>query len=718
MKRVLRLSSSLQVVPSADGPLLLADHSCIALRGGDATWFVEAIMPLLDGSRAAEDVADAMRSELRDDVLNLLEALTARGILHEEVHGASPSCDRGSTPVAAPVVLIVGQEAWAGVVGDALEREGTAHVRAVADSRAAAEHDWDVLVAALAHDDLGELARVARHAHQRRRPSVTAYVAGSQLVLGPVVLPGRTACWNCARLRQLAHASKPPVAHAMQTLLLTKRRNRRPAPLSVLDRLLGHLLSFETPRILAQARQSPLAGRLMVLETERLRLTLHDVVPLPWCEVCGGAAAHRQESGWADRSTGAGWIDDRTGVLASVSIAIPTAGEEGLPVTATAVPPSYADDEHAPRRAPICSGKGFSCGEALMGALGEALERYSAARHRTRDLHHAAFDEIEGDALDPRALCLYVDEQYEQPGFPYARFSPKQPIHWTAGRWLDTGTPVWVPALPTYLWLDVPLAERFCQVTSSGLAAATTFGEASLRALFEVVERDALLMTWFARRAPVRLLNATRRDAECSCLVRALHACGAEVELYLLDVGLPIPTVLCLALGDGTRWPGATVTAAARANPWAAVRAALLEQGQVGPALRRLVADRRVAIPPTAADVLDMAGHALFYVPPERRPAFDFLRDGAASTLDLDDLEDPGDVGLERCVESLAAHSIRMAVVDVTSPDVATTPFRVARAVGTWMQPLHFGFGRERRDSPRLTSALNAGLNPDPHPLP
>ena len=61
--------------------------------------------------------------------------------------------------------------------------------------------------------------------------------------------------------------------------------------------------------------------------------------------------------------------------------------------------------------------------------------------------------------------------------------------------------------------------------------------------------------------------------------------------------------------------------------------------------------------------------------------------------------------------DRLRAQGIRVAIVDVTSRDVASGPFRVARAVSPDLMPITFGHGLERLPpdaSPGLTGRLTA----------
>jgi ribosomal protein S12 methylthiotransferase accessory factor len=69
------------------------------------------------------------------------------------------------------------------------------------------------------------------------------------------------------------------------------------------------------------------------------------------------------------------------------------------------------------------------------------------------------------------------------------------------------------------------------------------------------------------------------------------------------------------------------------------------------------------------------------------------------------------------CVAALAGAGIRVAAIDVTSPDVALTPLRVARVFGEYLQPIHFGAGNHRTNNPRLHRWLSGQPAQEPHPV-
>ncbi|HKH50047.1 MAG TPA: TOMM precursor leader peptide-binding protein [Thermoanaerobaculia bacterium] len=600
------------------------------------------------------------------------------------------------------------------------------------------EGPWNLVLAGLTADDLFLLRKVSGFAHRQGVISLYGHVDGIEAWIGPVVVPGETACWNCFRLRRLANADYPAAAHELDASLTgAPAEPRARAYLAPMAPLAGHLLALEALQLLAGYAPSRLPGRVRVHNLVTGESSLHGIVHMPWCELCGGAAQARRPGGaaladgeaspnlgdahspQALREILAGWVDPRVGVVRSLTSGPAPVNGGGLlelPVTGTAILGTYTEGRLPPVPDPsIGSGKGLREVEALVGAFGEAIERYSASRYRKQDLLVCAAPDLGADAFDPQRLCLYSEEQYAAPGFPYTRYDPARPIHWVEGFWIDTREKVWVPALPTFFNFQVCPHELFCQVSSNGLAAGADLQDASLRALFELIERDAFLLTWLGRLPARRLAVDSSLDAGAREVVRLLGEHGVAVELYLMDSGTGIPTVTALGLGDGVRWPAAYVALSTHTDPRAAARKAILELAHVGPYLVRLLAEN-ARIPGTPEEVESLDDHALYYAPSERLAAFDFLR--AGESVPIGDLPAGDPPTLEICAERLAAAGLRVAAVDVTSPDVALGPFRVARVLGTDMQPIHFGERYRRLANPRLEQVL-AGrpINPDPHPL-
>src|SRR5262249_14436021 len=159
-----------------------------------------------------------------------------------------------------------------------------------------------------------------------------------------------------------------------------------------------------------------------------------------------------------------------------------------------------------------------------------------------------------------------------------------------------------------------------------------------------LVERDAFMITWLAQKPARRIVPDESLQPEIREVIRQLEQCGASVNLYLLQSDIDVPTVACIAFGDGRRWPGATVALACHLDLIEAVNKAVLEQGHVGPYIRRLAFEENKPIPPDPDSVRSLIDHALYYVPVQRTRNFEFLDSGDLAPLAISKFSNDKDV--------------------------------------------------------------------------
>jgi thioglycine synthase len=218
----------------------------------------------------------------------------------------------------------------------------------------------------------------------------------------------------------------------------------------------------------------------------------------------------------------------------------------------------------------VCTGKGASAQAARAAALAEALERYAAEPRGRVATTRAPARELDGDALDPRALILA-----EGAVVPDA-------IEWCRARSLGSGAPVWVPANAVFFPYD---EEHLFAPSTTGLAAGATVDEAALHGLYECIERDAyaravLFATLGAgERCPAIALDALGGDARA--LAARMRDAGVEVLVRDVTSDVGVPTLLATIWerdADGRPW--AHYGCAARADAAHAAHAALLEAAQ------------------------------------------------------------------------------------------------------------------------------------------
>ncbi len=527
-------------------------------------------------------------------------------------------------------------------------------------------------------------------------PSLCVDIRTSEALIGPLTLANRPGCWLCAFERITAALATSEIDNKNPHLSQDEISKR------ITPSLVREIQDINTHGL----EQSSLLDHVLAVDLSTLDESLHKVIPLARCAVCGGAGAFpsitREQVSFSPEDSPetvlealAGWVDRRTGVIGNLFIEPPDDPRVSLPIIATAAPPHVMEKDGSLRRLPIGWGKGLTISGAVLSAVGEAIERYSASIVDPERIVWRPVDELDGEFLDPRDRGLYSDAQYQREDFPYRRFDPNIAHPWVLSSWLHNSKPVWLPAIFVFLSLDLHQEQLISQGTSNGLAASTGKDDAALRAILELVERDAFMTTWLTSGPAQHLELDDTLDPLLRTVLKGVQALGATVEVYTLPASVIGTTVLCLALGDGDQYPGITFGLGCDLDPLAALRQAVLELGQTGPYLRRMM---RSGILTPAADpsgVREMLDHAAYYFPPERASAFDCLR-SENTTVNLRELKSVDTRSLKDCAAALDEAGVRVALVDVTSADVATGPFSVMRAVSPDLQPIWYGYGLER----------------------
>ncbi|HEX6674666.1 MAG TPA: YcaO-like family protein [Actinomycetes bacterium] len=418
------------------------------------------------------------------------------------------------------------------------------------------------------------------------------------------------------------------------------------------------------------------------------------------------------------------------GVVAALQLLPKDPDEPALPVVVGA---RLADHPRLDPDRRYCSGKGMTAAEACAGALGEALERYASVSWPPAAVHHARRDQLDGDVLDPRELVLYQPDQYAE--LPYAPYAEEATMGWIVTRSLVSGSLVQVPAVAVLMgYAPASPAERICPPTSSGIATGATLGGAVLAALFEVLERDAFMVTWMNRLPACRVDPSDHPDRGVVDLCDAYARRGVAVELYRLRTDHPCQVFLALAVqqrGDG---PAVVAGLGADLDPALSARKAVLELGQVRPAVRiDLRSPRtRARVQALAEDprrVSTPDDHALLYGDPRSAGALGFLRQSPLAAQDWAAPDGAGTGGrLERIVAALRSQSSDVLYRDLTPPDMARLGLRSARVLVPGFQPIHFGWKEPRLGGRRLydlpyrlgvtpAPTTPATVNRDPHPL-
>lgn len=394
------------------------------------------------------------------------------------------------------------------------------------------------------------------------------------------------------------------------------------------------------------------------------------------------------------------------------------------------------------------AGAAYRPDRARAAALGEAVERYAGTCLPRSGAVLATASEIGPGAVAPERWALFSEEQHAREDFPFHPFRDDTRVRWVRGWSIPDGAEVYLPLQLTYMVRpgqhaagEAPIAYG----SSNGMALATETDQAVLGGLLELIERDAVMLTWAGRLIQPRIdWSGEPRLAELER--RHFRPTGVEYDVLDLSAFLGIPTAMALAPGrplPGTR-PDAVVWgigAAAAPTMAEACDKALRECFQTRTSLRNdLLAgpeDRPEGSPDPLRilDPLDIEtpeDHMHFYIQASRHPKLAFLT-SSDRTRDVSDVPavagDDAAAQVREIARLLAVRGVSAYAADITPPDVAEAGLRVVHVLSPELQPLDFPHRFRFLGGRRLYhAAAEAGLveqpfgpddlNPDPHPFP
>ena len=239
---------------------------------------------------------------------------------------------------------------------------------------------------------------------------------------------------------------------------------------------------------------------------------------------------------------------------------------------------------------PRAGGAGIGLADATNRAMGELLERYACLAYDGTGRIVSSYKALRGGGRRPvpfETLALFSPEQLRRPGFPYAGFTADTPVGWFEGIDLASGSPIHVPGqLVSLGYVPGPDEIATCfYASSSGCALSASLEGALLAGLLECIERDAVMMRWYARLAPP-MLELDPEDLLGRRLGR--QSGGLDIRFHDMTVDGEVPVVGVTCIERTGRPCFFILSAAAALDPAAAARKALIEAGQGRPFIKFL----------------------------------------------------------------------------------------------------------------------------------
>ncbi|MFK0173632.1 TOMM precursor leader peptide-binding protein [Streptomyces sp. NPDC090306] len=601
-----------------DAVYLLSERGTTALQGRE----VQELAALLDGTRtltgvlreaaatvppatAARVIAELARADLVGYHDPATDVSTEAYWEFSGLHGPSASASLSTSTVR---VVNLGRSDTVLATAECL-----AGGLMVADP---GEEDEAVLSLVLVDDYLDpRLAEVDAEHRAAGRPWIPAKPCGVEPWVGPVFGVVDGACWECLAHRLRGHrASTAPV---MRALGLAGTIPVPEASFATVRALGLHAAVLEATKWVAGMRYEG-QHAVCTLDTRTLATARHPVSRRPQCRVCGDPGLvgrqvrrpfvvvsspksgvvggnHRSMSAAAVLARYRHLADPVTGIVSELR---PAPGcPDGLNRYLAGRNMALGDSRSlAGLKGGLrgqSGGKGTTPEEAEVGALCEALERYSGSRQGDEPTVTDSLAGLGDDALHPNACQLFADRQFRERDLwnPLhsrfqqipAPFDPKAPVEWTPVWSLTARRPRLLPTSMLYFGPGPDGVTRAPWADSNGNAAGSSPEDAVVQGFLELVERDAVALWWYNRtRHPAVDLDAF--DEPWLARTRlAYERLGRELWVLDLTADFGIPVMAAVTRRTAGPVEGLSFGFGAHFDPRLALRRAVTEAAQLLP---------------------------------------------------------------------------------------------------------------------------------------
>ena len=541
------------------------------------------------------------------------------------------------------------------------------------------------------------------------RPWMLVNPVGTIIWIGPIVVPGKTGCWQCLaqRLRDNRPVEEFIQRHADISTLLPPPLDSLP---STLQTALG-MAATEVFKWIVQGENKRLEGVLVTHDTLTLENQNHSLVKRPQCPSCGEIAnglkrkplpiilGHRKKTFTADG--GHRFISPEetlrkyqhhlspiTGVVRELAKVFTGSNDLTHTYVAKHHFATMFDDVDTLRRNILgrSAGKGKTNEQARASAFCEAIERYSGTFQGDEIRQKSSYKKLGDKAIHLNDCLNFSQAQYENRASWNANcfgwfqkvpepFDQEQEIDWT---------PIWslthkdFKYLPTaYCYYGYPKPPKIdCWADSNGCAAGNTMEEAILQGFMELVERDCVALWWYnqVKRPKVDL------DSFDEPYFQSLKDYYQTLnrELWVLDISsdLNIPAFAAISRRTNREIEDIILGYGAHFDPQLAIQRALTEINQILPSVLSANADGSTQYTPSADPLaLDWWKTATLKNQPYLVPDESVAPKVSADYLQVcsDDLRE--DVLL--CNQIAQKHGMEMLVLDQTRPDIGLKVVKV-----------------------------------------
>lgn len=354
----------------------------------------------------------------------------------------------------------------------------------------------------------------------------------------------------------------------------------------------------------------------------------------------------------------------------------------------------------------MCAGKALKPSQAIAVARYEALERYQTMfQSPACSLVYGSRESLQDKTVDPR--LLFFDTVRLKVGDKRVKYSETLPIYWTWANDLATSECRLVPAQEIWFNTDRFPDEHLCVTnTTNACAVGHCLEEAALFALFEAIERDAFLTTWYLRRTCSQIIPSSVPFEPFQLIWTRLRAGFPNYRFHFFDIcsDITIPSVAAVAVRTSGTGPKVLLATATHLFAERAMFSALKDLGvSLSSHARQNYQDGssdHLFLHPE--DVNSPDDHRILYSLDQSFAKLSCFGFDSQSCLTYEDINhrswlanhqlfDLREV-LACLVERLDELDVSVLMKDISHPELLAMNLRCVKAIGIGLYPMWFGY--------------------------
>ncbi len=500
-------------------------------------------------------------------------------------------------------------------------------------------------------------------------------------VLGSISLFGpTTACYSCLQAR--VHSNLPTTEKSNSESLISIS----PPVESLIGSLTAYLVTSVSHSTMTHSHVFEISDfSLEQTNTENSAIIQRLLLPIPTCHSNSHSSSPCLSGNANERAEYA--IDERLGIINTISEA------ESFPA------PYYLANLCDTTSFTTQSIRNQSAGvainwdQAFIKTIGEALERYSSGVYDSNSFVSGSTSSFK-NSIPPSFFVQPSPDLYED-----------ESIDWVEGIDLNSNKKV---LLPADFAVFPPPSEYYKPAITTGLAIGNSIIEAQLSGLYEVIERDATMLSWYSTRPVPEFLPD---DSEFDLLSQMALSQGLTTTALLVTQDIDIPVVTA-AVHRPSKWPKFAVGSCANINPNQAAIGALSEALQNWMELRSMGPEVAKNQPSAIGTYSNFSKEAQSFI-----ECSDSI---SSNDLSISTFSEPSGE-LSSIINHLNSLDLHAYSVKLTPPDIAILGFEAVRILIPEAQPLFFGksfFGVRARKVPSSLGNFRSRLDRSHHPYP